>query len=330
MKVSWSGMSSLAKKFALGIDIGGTKLRVGLVSEELELVDLLITKEHRILNPESLINMVADCISQLIDRHQGIELIGAGVGYPGPINFPDGSTFSYCNLLSSEWNSIALREMIKCKIGLPTLLDNDANLAGLAEMRLGSGQNLSNVVYLTISTGIGGAIFIDRKIYRGFLGSAGEFGHMVIDIHGGECKCGNKGCFMSQASGLGLEKIIKESSSCSFLFSNQEDNDDYVKKLLDLAISGHPSALEIIQPLADQISAAFLNILHILNPEAIIVGGSLGKVFLHLFSPSINQYLKSHLPKELIDQTRILEAKLGDVNGILGGAILVFDDLERR
>ncbi|MDK2896740.1 MAG: glucokinase [Candidatus Atribacteria bacterium] len=318
----------MTEKFALGIDIGGTKLRVGLVNEKLEMLDLMVTQKHRMLDPESLTNMITACISQLIDRHPETKLIGAGVGYPGPINFLKGSTFSYCNLLSGEWNNVPLQKMIERKVDLPTILDNDANLAGLAEMYLGAGQGLSNVVYLTISTGIGGAIFINKKIYRGFLGSAGEFGHMVIDIHGMECKCGNKGCFMSQVSGLGLEKIVREDSSCSFLFSSQDDNDDCVKKLLELAISGHPSALKAVQPLAHQISTGLLNIVYILNPEAIVVGGSLGKAFLKIFSSSLNQYLKSYLPEEVVSQTKILEAKLGDVNGILGGAILVFDSLE--
>ncbi len=323
-------MITLKEKFALGIDIGGTKLRIGLVNEKFELVDFFITQEHKSFYPQELVDFTLKNIHTLIDNHANIDIVGVGVGYPGPIHFNQGCTFSYSNLRDKRWERVSLARMIAEKTNLPVLVDNDANLAGLAEVRLGAGRDFLNLVYLTISTGTGGAIFFNRQIYRGFLGSAGEFGHMVIDLHGPECKCGNTGCLMSSLSGLGIEKLIREEPLCRSLFSEEEKSDDCIRRLIELSALGDGLALKVVKPLVDYLSVAFLNVIHILNPEAIVVGGGLGNALINLFLDTVKQYLRAHLPKEVIDQTQIKEAELGDKNGVLGGAILVFDSFKEN
>lgn len=312
---------------AIGIDIGGTKLRMALVSEELKLEKCLITEEHRYFTPPELVSFIASSLAQFLRER---DVVGVGVGYPGPICFAQGRTFSYSNLRREGWENVPLSRMIEEKIGLPVLVDNDANLAGLAEIRLGAGREHKDIVYITISTGIGGAIFFNRQLYRGFLGSAGEFGHMVVDLHGPQCKCGNTGCLMSLLSGLGLEKFIREEPSCSFLFQspgNCQDYESYVRKFVELALRRDPVILRSMKPLVEYLQVAFLNIIHILNPEAIIVGGTLGKALVALFSENVWGYLRTRLPKEVVEKTVIKEAELGDWNGVLGGAVLVFENL---
>lgn len=319
----------MGKKAALGIDIGGTKLRIGLVDKKLHLLDVFLTEEHRWLTPQELVKFLAGNVEQFISRHQDFDIIGGGVGYPGPICFPKRATFSYSNLLSEAWKSVPLAETIEERVGMQVVVDNDANLAGLAEMRLGAGRNFSHAVYVTISTGLGGAIFIDRKLYRGFLGNAGEFGHMVVDRSGRYCKCGNRGCLMSLLSGLGIEKLIREEPSCQFLFSSEEDGSTCVKKLVELAIAGNAVARKVMQPLLEYLALAFLNVIQILNPEVIVVGGSLGKALVRNFMDPVREYLKARLPSEIVEQTQIKEAELGDTNGVLGAAILAFEELKR-
>lgn len=316
----------MKEKHALAIDIGGTKLRIGLVSESLKLIDLLITQEHQFFSPQQLVHFMGENIRNFMNRYQTLEIIGVGVGYPGPFNHREKSTFSYSNLRDRNWERVPLSEMIVKETNFPVFVDNDANLAGLAELHLGAGKNFSNLVYITISTGTGGAIFINRQLYRGFLGSAGEFGHMIVDLNGLKCKCGNRGCLMSLLSGLGIEKLIEQEPSCQMLFSDDDRRLDCIRKLIELSVEGNSIAKEVVKPIIDYFSVAFLNIIHILNPEAIIVGGGLGKALIQFFLPAVKQYLNENLPKEVINQTQILEAKLGDQNGILGSAILVFEN----
>ncbi|BER93305.1 MAG: glucokinase [Candidatus Atribacteria bacterium] len=318
-------MIELARHCALGIDIGGTKLRLGLVTENLEILKCSISEEHRNFTPEQLVDFIALNVSKLLENCGNIFIVGAGVGYPGPVDFKKGSTFSYTNLRNSAWEKTPLKEFLEKKLKMPVLLDNDANLVGLAEMRIGAGKNFTNAVYLTISTGTGGAIFIDRKLYRGSLGSAGEFGHMVVDINGFSCKCGNTGCLMSLLSGLGLEEFINREPLCKNLFLSDRTHEDCVRKLFDLLSDQHPKLLKAIEPLIQYLSVAFLNIIQILNPEVIIVGGSLGKRLVNLFSHEIRTYLSEHLPKEVIENTYIKEAELGEYGGVIGGAIMVFE-----
>lgn len=317
------------ERYAIGVDIGGTKLRVGLVDGSFEIQNFYLTQGHQWLSPSELVDLVAAGIREVLwDSRRG-DIIGVGVGYPGPVCFPKRSTFSYSNLRDPGWRSVPLADMIGERIGFPVLIDNDANLAGLAELRLGAGKGYRDVVYITISTGTGGAIFINRELYRGFLGSAGEFGHVVVDIHGVECKCGNKGCLMSLLSGLGIERFVQEEPLCRSLFLGDEKDtrDDCVKRLVELLARGVPLALEATRSLVQYLSVAFLNIIHVLNPEAIIVGGTLGKALLSLFFKDVEEYLRMHLPREVVDQTCIVEAELGEQGGVLGAAIAIFESL---
>jgi glucokinase len=319
----------VGERAVLGIDIGGTKLRIGLVDRRLELLDFLITEEHRFATPQQLVDLIAENVTIFLRRNPEFAIMGIGVGYPGPVNFSQGSTFSYSNLLCEEWEGVPLASMLTERLGFPVVLDNDANLAGLAEMYLGAARDFSHWVYLTISTGLGGAIFIDRRLYRGFLGNAGEFGHMVVDLEGKFCKCGNRGCLMSLLSGLGMERFVQEEPSCRLLFAG-EDGSDCVRRFVELASSRNPTAQEAFRPFLAYLKVTFLNLIQILNPQGIVVGGSLGKALWRAFGDQVKQHLKSTLPVEIVSQTVIREAKLGDQGGVLGGAVLAFEELKKR
>ncbi|HSV31778.1 MAG TPA: ROK family protein [Atribacteraceae bacterium] len=317
----------MRERRAIGIDIGGTRLRIGLVNERLELAEYIETHEHTFLSPHESVAFIGQTLSPLLARHGRNNILGIGVGYPGPVCGRLGSTFSYCNLRDLRWNRVPLAKMLEENTALPVYLDNDANLAGLAEVHLGAGRSFQHIVYITISTGTGGAIFIDRRLYRGFLGGAGEFGHMVVDLHGSRCKCGNTGCLMSLLSGLGLERLLEEEPAGQRLLSENAPPADCVKKLVELCRLGHPIAREMLRPLVHYVTVAFLNIIHILNPEIIVVGGALGKTLLTLYLDEVREKLRLILPKEMVDETRIQVAELGDHNGVLGGAILVFENV---
>jgi len=306
----------------LGIDIGGSRLRVGLVNSDFGVEEIRSTSTHTGLSPGAVVDLVSRMVRGLRSYHPEKTFRGAGAGFPGPVNFPAGSTFSYTNLLHDAWKGVPLRAMLQEALDLPVVLDNDAHLAGLAEMRLGSGAGFQNAIYLTLSTGIGGAIFIGGRLYRGSLGSAGEFGHMVVHLEGDTCKCGKRGCLMAQASGLALEQRIQCEPSLRSYCQEGDTSREGVRRLLEDALRGEPGALQAVLPVGEWLSVALLNMVEIFNPQTIIVGGGMGNAFLRLFSGKIDTSLRRHLATELAEYCIFQESRLGEENGIIGGAIL--------
>lgn len=310
----------------LGIDIGGSRLRVGLVNTNFEVEEIRSTTTHTGLSPGAVVDLISVMVDDLRNEHPAKTFRGAGAGFPGPIHYPAGSTFSYTNLLHDAWKGVPLRTMLQEALELPVLLDNDAHLAGLAEMRLGVGAGYQNAIYLTLSTGIGGAIFIGGRLYRGSLGSAGEFGHMVVHLGGDTCKCGKRGCLMAQASGLALEKRIRCDPS---LYSYCEEGDtsrEGVRRLLQDALQGDSVARQAVEPAGEWLAVALLNIVEMFNPQTIIFGGGMGNAFLRLFSKKIDAHLRRHLAPELAEYCTFQESRLGEENGIIGGALLLSEE----
>ncbi|MGQ9474392.1 MAG: ROK family protein, partial [Candidatus Caldatribacteriaceae bacterium] len=145
----------MEKSVVVGIDIGGTKLRIGLVDETFALLDFFLTQEHRSLTPWELVDFIVESVKVFLHRNSPKRVLGIGVGYPGPVDFVRGTTLAYSNLLDEHWQRVPLAQMLTERMSLPVWVDNDANLVGLAEMYLGASRNFTHWVYVTISTGLG-------------------------------------------------------------------------------------------------------------------------------------------------------------------------------
>jgi glucokinase len=193
-----------------GIDIGGTQLRVALADETGRVLDRRRTATAADHAPDESVAWLVSTMRELVAKqHWNMADIAAiGVGVPGPSDPARGILISPPNL--PRWHNINLGRMLNEPTGIPVHLDNDARLAAFGEFRQGAGRGCRHMVYVTVSTGIGGGIIIDGTLYRGAGGTAGEVGHTVIDVNGPECHCGSRGCLEVMASGTAIARVANE------------------------------------------------------------------------------------------------------------------------
>jgi glucokinase len=251
------------------------------------------------------------------------QIDGIAIAAAGAIDINKGLITSSPNL--PGWINVPLRDIISKRYGIYTCLLNDANAAALAEHRLGAGKGTNNLIYLTVSTGIGGGIIVNGELYSGTSGCAGELGHMTIDANGPECNCGNRGCLESLASGTAVaneaKRRIKE-GDCSLLTEIVSGDLEGItaEKVAMAAHSRDRLAIEVISRAAGYLGVGMVNLVNIFNPAIIIVGGGLSKMGELLLKPARQVVEQRALPL-CAGTVRIVTAELGDDAGVLGAAI---------
>ncbi|BCJ85679.1 ROK family protein [Effusibacillus dendaii] len=198
------------RSYAVGVDVGGTKIAIGIVNDSGSVKEQMILQTNKEKDPNKMIGYMAQSIQKLLDtaRVSVEQLAGIGIGAPGPLDVKTGVISCPPNLPS--WVDVPVVEAFKRKFSVPIVLDNDANAAALAEKRYGEAQENESFVYLTISTGIGAGLYLDGKLVSGSRGNASDIGHTVIDPSYGTCTCGPKGCFEWIASGTAIARRASE------------------------------------------------------------------------------------------------------------------------
>ena len=275
----------------LAIDIGGTKIRTAIISNKGQ----VMAKEQCLTLADEELQAVIDRIFSTIDRLLGLrnidssQLHSISVAAAGAIDFEKGLVTSSPNL--PGWHDVPLRDIVKKKYRLDTFLINDASAAALGEHEFGAGRRINSLVLLTVGTGIGGGIIINGKLYSGQSGSAGEIGHMTIDVNGPRCNCGNTGCLETLASGTAMAReAIKritqgERSSLTEIVEGKIENIT-AEKVLVAAQGGDSLALDVISRAATYLGVGMVNLVNIFNPEMIIVGGGMAKMGDLLLNPA--------------------------------------------
>lgn len=302
----------MAKKCIIGVDLGGTFLRVALIDSRYKIKKKEVLKTRRFTKRESLIQAIADSIDKII-RNNSLgrnDILGVGLGLPGPVDTVGGLVQFLPNI--PGWKRVSLKYILERKLKFPVFIDNDANLMSLAEYRLGAAKGLRNVVCLTLGTGVGGGIVIDGKLYRGSSGAAGEIGHIPINENGPRCNCGGIACLEAY---IGNKKIIKEARG---LFGK----DISLEQVSLLAKRKNKKAISMWSEVGRQLGVALTGITNLLNPDAIVIGGGVaqaGKVLFDRVRKTIAERAMSVQAK----QVKVLRAKLGNNAGLLGAAILV-------
>ncbi len=312
----------------LAIDLGGTKVIVAIISDEGEV--MAREYHHTLANegPPSIINRMLSAVDHLLSAQDMrlSQIHGISVAAAGAIDMKKGVVTSSPNL--PGWSNIPLRDIIKEKYGINTFLLNDASAAALGEHRFGAGRGVKSLIYLTVSTGIGGGIIINDKLYLGPCGSAGEIGHMTIDVNGPRCNCGNIGCLERLASGTAVaQEAIRrvsrgERSSLAEIVEGKIEN--IAAETVEIAArNGDSLALDIIAKAATYLGIGLVNLVNIFNPEMIIIGGGMVKIGDLLLAPARQVMLERafQLPAQTV---RIVPAQLGDDAGVLGAATFAF------
>lgn len=301
--------------FSIGVDLGGTKIRVALMDETGRLMQ---DEERPTLAKRGPRPIISDIVAMVMKARSGVtegELVGVGVGCPGPLNPKAGIVLSPPNL--PGWDNVPLRQELSEAFGLPTYLDNDANVAGLAEHRYGAGQGTTDMVYFTVSTGIGGAAIVNGRLVQGGIGAAAEFGHMIVDIHGPECRCGNRGCLEAIASGTAIA-----------LRGTQDYRTQVTAaEVASFAASGDERALRILNEAFYALGIGVVNVINAFDPQMVVIGGGVAQIGDSLFRV-VREVAAAQSFRDKNQPVPIVPAKLHRDSGVIGAAAIPFAKLD--
>jgi glucokinase len=309
----------------IGIDLGGTKIKIGLVNEAGCITDSISIDTAASHDYETIMRDMTAAIRQLLKQNNlgpaGISSIGIGV--PGLVDYEKGRVI-YCANLS--WYDVDVSGYLGQHFKVPVYLENDATAAAYAESLFGSTRDVSSSVFLTIGTGIGGGIIIDNQIIRGGHGAASEIGHMVVGENFYDCNCGRNGCFETFASATAMIKyamhrLEKPEVASSLRNIIKEKGGLEAKDIFDQAAAGDKMAVETVDRTAKYLAIGIVNIYNILDPELIAIGGGVSKAGKQFFDKVSALADKMTLSKH-VKYAKIVIAELGNDAGIIGAAFL--------
>lgn len=317
----------------IGIDIGGSKIAVGLADERGNLIDKKRLATLVDLGREQVVDSIkASAWGLLREYHMSAEDVeGIGIGCGGPVDPQRGMILTCPNM--PGWDNARLTEMFTDEFGAPAWIENDATAATLAELVFGAGMNVRGFVYFTISTGIGGGIVIDRKLYRGSTGNAGEFGHQVILPDGPPCTCGGRGCLESISSGSSIAKRARRECfdwPSTVLLHWVDGNPMLISSehVSRGAAEGDEFSAYIWDQAMNYLGIGVANIVNALNPELVVLGGGVTRAGELLFEP-VRRVVEKQTMTGLGGLVSVVPAALGDDVGIVGAVTVAMQRLGR-
>ena len=312
----------MEKKYVIGVDLGGTKIYTALVDLNGNIIKEKVVETLASEGDEAVLGRIKNTIDYVIEGTD-VNLIKAiGIGSPGPLDSKKGIIIETPNL---PFKNFELVKNIKEKYNLPTYLDNDANAATLGEFMFGAGKGSENMIYMTVSTGIGGGAILNGKIYRGSTGNALEVGHTTIVRDGVRCGCGNRGCAEAMASGTAIGKRAKEAVATNVETSLKNYENVTSKEVFIEAAKGDRVANEILRSCLSYLGIAVANVISSFDPEKVVIGGGVingGDIVLD----SIKEEVSRRCMKTYVDFCSIEKAKLGGQAGVLGAAALAITE----
>lgn len=319
----------MPSQLVLGIDIGGTKLAGGVVDERLQIHNRLQRSMLGQDTPE-LLDTIAASVQELVNTASG-EVSAVGFGIPSLIDQRTGTSIVAVNLPLTD---VRFGALMSERLDMPVFVDNDGNVAALAEHRAGAGVGLDDMLLIGLGTGIAGGIIIGGEIYRGAIGAAAELGHMVIDMNGPRCQgnCPNHGCFEAMASGTALARearriaVEQPHSSLGQALTYGREIDGAL--VTELAHDGDEGALAVLDLIGERVGVALASFANIFNPEAIVLGGGVMAAGEMLLVPARAEMARRALPPA--HDVEVLAAKFGAEAGMVGAAALALDGLAAR
>lgn len=315
------------KQYRVGIDVGATNIKIGLFDREMNLLSQAQTLTDQEADLERLLEVIRSFVQNLL-KHNGVELNqieGVGAALPSYIDYEKGYVLETSNIMALS--NAPVRDLLQDRLGVPVILENDANAAAIAEHSMGAGMGYDNMIYAALATGIGGGLILNGKLYRGMHGMAGEIGHMLVsDSTGYPCTCGTTGCVQSIASGAYMAKYvtdrIKEGYDSSILnYAGTLSNIDM--EAVGKALQTNDSlAMEVVSRGAEYLGRMFHSLNQIFDINIFIYGGGVAK----LGNRFTDRVIAAYRHHSLIDQhypARFIPAKFGDRAGMYGAALLL-------
>jgi glucokinase len=331
--------------FSIGVDLGGTNLRIAAITTEGKLLEKVTLGTKLLSGPDHVIAEMCDAILRLANQYRSRgALLGMGLGIPGIIDLESGTVRASANL--PGWANYPVRNKVEQRLGTKVLLENDAKVAALGEKWLGAARDVDNMAMITLGTGIGGAIVLGGKIFHGMNGMAGEFGHVTLEPEGVPCGCGNRGCAERYASATAIERMAREAIAAGqapTLAKIATSGEEFsAKSIYQFAVQGDEAAQHIFQKFGRALGILMGDIVNVLNLEMYVIGGGVVSAW-DAFAPSMFRELherstiyaatspcetpaKQGAAAKVLVSTRqktiITRAILGSDAGLFGGARL--------
>jgi glucokinase len=317
---------AISKDYLIGVDLGGTKILAGVFDSQLKCLgrSKMSTKAQR--GADVVVDRIARCVQDVIDECDLSlkQIKGIGVGAPGAVDPEAGKVIFAPNL---EWEDLPLKRDLEKQLDLPVFLENDCNICALGVYEVELGRKPQHMIGIFLGTGIGGGLILGGKLYSGFNRTAGEVGHMVLEVSGPKCGCGNRGCFEALASRAAIFRRIHaavkdgEKTVLTEMLGNGLDNlrSGDLRKAIK---RGDKFVERVIEEAAEYTGIAVANLINICNPEVVVLGGGLIDALEDEMMAIIVETAKDSAMPGTTKGIEIIASKLGDDAGIVGAAVL--------
>lgn len=314
-----------SEKYAIGVDLGGTNIKIGIVSDKGKLIKKTSIKTEAEGGPKKIISNIKKGIDEILVKNK-YKIRGIGIGCPGVVSTKKGTVENPPNL--PGWKKVNLGSMLKKELGISVHVENDANAAAIGELIFGAGKKYSSFIMVTLGTGVGGGIVFNKKIFRGEFGAAGEIGHISIDADGQQCNCGSTGCIEAYIGNHYLKEKVKlelEQNRESKIWELIENDLSRVSPRIiqNAAELGDDYAKSVILKMGKQLGTTFASLSNVLDISTFIIGGGVAGFGKPLFD-SIRATVTARVLTPLRPRVRVISAKLQNEAGIQGASALVF------
>ena len=299
------------------VDLGGTHLRVALVDDSGKILRQLKQETPHGETGNCIVNALANVAAQWSDEKQRV--VAVSIMVPGAVDSDKAVVLQAPNLPSLV--NFGLKAALQDRLGWPVFLENDANAAAVGEMWLGAARGCSDVMSVTLGTGVGGGLILDGKLWRGLHGSAGEIGHTTVDPFSGlKCKCGNTGCLELFASATAIVRMTREKLSL-FPESSLKDGKLTAERVYDAGRAGDELALEVFKRFGMYLGIGLANLINFIDPQIIVISGGAANGW-DLFASEMYRQVEERAFRSIAQQVKIARAECGDNAGLLGAARL--------
>ncbi len=306
-----------------GIDIGGTKIAVEIENLHGEKIGARRLPMQTEISADAIVETIFRAIKEIIEKNRS-NLVAVGIGCPSPLDIEKGLVMSPSNL--RNWDNFPIVEMFQNRFNVPVVLENDANAAALGEFVYGAGRGYKNIVYITVSTGIGGGIILDGEILHGVSGDAGEVGHTIVQPDGIRCNCGSVGCLETISAGVHIARRAQEklANGEASLMSEIETDISKVsaKTVVEALRKNDKLATEIWDETCRFLAVGIGNVITLIAPEAVIIGGGIAAAAGDLLLDPIKNLLPNLVSMVPLEKLEILPAELGSRSGVCGALVL--------
>ncbi len=313
----------MSERFALGIDLGGTQVRAALVDESGNVHRRTAMHTDVLGGPVAVLGQMEQMLAEVCQGGMRDKVVGLGISAPGPLDTAAGLVINIPTL--PGWQDFPIRQIAADLFDLPVILENDGIAAAFGEWQYGAGRGLDHLVYVTVSTGIGGGVIVDRHLLHGRRGMAAHLGHMKLAPDGPRCSCGALGCFEAFAAGSALGRAAQaeaDANPSGSLARYAKHGKLTAGDVVRAAREADPVALRLLDQEARYLGEGFTALLHLYSPDVIVMGGGVSKAF-DLLYPGIDAVIQA-TAMEPFRSVRIVTAELQDNAGLIGMAGLIF------